>query len=207
MDFLKKCTILACVFVFIISCSQRRPTEQLKTLDINTLEHPEKEADKVKVDAEPADSSISSKAVKNTTYQESLDGMKLDKWIDKNIRVTVTPKFLDTYVRQEWESQDTINSITYIDISLQVKIVNVQSILLDTILVKENIIHPEDTSFLKQATFHGYWLNDYDPKKNTLTFNGNICKPDTDWCLFFNHIYNIETGALEFIILEQDSDY
>ena len=98
--------------------------------------------------------------------------------VDKNIEISITKSYLDSFVTNEFENEGKKQVDKYRDAEISLKIKQDNKILLDTLFRKENFNNYIDNNFQKIAVFHGYWLNEIDNEK--IQFFGTIAKPETD---------------------------
>lgn len=144
--------------------------------------------------------------IKLKEYYESLNHWTLDTLFENHLRLQVNPEYLETFIIQEWEEQDTLVRIKYFELAFNLIVYNNGEIIVDTVLSKQTFVNNLDSGFFNISHFHGYWLNHFSKEDNTIIMYGNICKPDTDWCFFFNHLINIETGKVDLLVPEYDDD-
>ena len=144
--------------------------------------------------------------IKTMENWSSLRDKKSDTLINDIFEVKIIPEQLNTYVIEEWEQEDTLYRIKLYEHSFNLIITKNDQPLIDTIFKKETFAAEMDTSFMNIAMFHGFWFKEYIIENDQLILHGNICKPDTDWCLYFNHIIDTETGNIEFVIPEYEGD-
>ena len=137
-------------------------------------------------------------------YRDDLISYIVDTIFSNNTHLTITRSYQDSFITDEWTQEDTIYRVSYYDLSYNLLLKEGDQVIIDTSFNKSNIINPADSSFAQIAQFHGYWINRIDTIKNNITLYGTICKPDTDWCLFFNHIIDLKTGNIEFVVPEQE---
>lgn len=192
------------IFILLISCfacSGQEGEKAESTLMVADSEKPDLLVDEEKKDEWEFDSL---KMVKSKSYKEGLQRLTLDTLINEGLHLSITPKYLDTYVTQEWTQEDTTFRVRFHDLAFRLSIKRNNKVLVDTAFLKQDIISGTDNEFAEQAQFHGYWLNQLDG--NELVMFGNICKPDTDWCLPFNHQINTETGEITFAVVEPEDE-
>lgn len=115
--------------------------------------------------------------------------------IDKNLEISITKSYLDSFVTNEFEIEGKKQVDKYRDTEISLKIKQDNKIILDTIFRKENFNNYIDKDFQNIAIFHGYWLNEIDNEK--IQFFGTISKPETDWAFDFHHNFYFKDKSLK----------
>jgi hypothetical protein len=105
--------------------------------------------------------------------------------VDKNLEISITKSYLDSFVTNEFENEGKKQVEKYRDAEISLKIKQNNKILLDTLFRKENFNNYINKNFQNIAVFHGYWLDGIDNEK--IQFFGTISKPETDWAFDFHH--------------------
>ena len=124
--------------------------------------------------------------------------------VDKNIKISITKSYLDSFVTNEFENEGKKQVDKYRDAEISLKIKQDNKTLLDTLFRKENFNNYIDNNFQKIAVFHGYWLNEIDNEK--IQFFGTIAKPETDWAFDFHHNFYFKDKSLKIEIVEQNEE-
>ncbi|EMR02288.1 hypothetical protein ADICEAN_02560 [Cesiribacter andamanensis AMV16] len=140
-----------------------------------------------------------------TSFEEDLNRMKLDTILQGDVYLSIMPTQLDTYLTQEWTQGDTLYRHNYSDVAYRLNIKKTGKTLIDTAFTKQDIIAGTDPEFENIARFFGYWLDEY-INGNEMVIFGTICQPDTDWCIFFNHRIDINTGEIKFVIPDLEEE-
>ena len=124
--------------------------------------------------------------------------------VDKNLEISITKSYLDSFVNNEFENEGKKQVEKYRDAEISLKIKQDNKILLDTLFRKENFNNFIDENFQKIAIFHGYWLDGIDNEK--IQFFGTISKPETDWAFDFRHNFYFKDKSLKTEIVEQNEE-
>ncbi len=130
-------------------------------------------------------------------FPEELTFSRFDTLLtNSNLKVSITSRYIDSYVTNEFESDGTKYIDKYRNTEHQLIITRASSTLIDTVLSKQNTIEFTDQEFLDIATFHGFWFKEFN--ESYLNFFGTITKPETDWTLPFYYHFDISTKKLTF---------
>ena len=124
--------------------------------------------------------------------------------IDKNLEISITKSYLDSFVTNEFENEGKKQVEKYRDAEISLKIKQDNKILLDTLFRKENFNNHIDNNFQNIAVFHGYWLDGIDNEK--IQFFGTISKPETDWAFDFHHNFYFKVKTLKTEIIEETEE-
>lgn len=124
--------------------------------------------------------------------------------IDKNLEISITKSYLDSFVTNEFEIEGKKQVDKYRDTEISLKIKQDNKIILDTIFRKENFNNYIDKDFQNIAIFHGYWLNEIDNEK--IQFFGTISKPETDWAFDFHHNFYFKDKSLKTELVEETEE-
>lgn len=124
--------------------------------------------------------------------------------IDKNLEISITKSYLDSFVTNEFEIEGKKQVDKYRDAEISLKIKQDNKILLDTLFRKENFNNYIDKDFQNIAVFHGYWLDGIDNEK--IQFFGTISKPETDWAFDFRHNFYFKNKSLKTEIIEETKE-
>lgn len=124
--------------------------------------------------------------------------------INKNLEISITKSYLDSFVTNEFENEEKKQVDKYRDAEISLKIKQDNKILLDTIFRKENFNNYINKNFQKTAVFHGYWLDGIDNEK--IQFFGTISKPETDWAFDFRHNFYLKNKSLKTEIIEETEE-
>lgn len=123
---------------------------------------------------------------------------------NKNIKISIVRKDLDSYVLHDSWSSEKKYIEKYRNAEIALTIIQNEKVLLDTIFKKEQFAKSLGNDFLKIAIFHNYWFKNINEKG--IEFFGVITEPETDNTLDFNHFYNFKTKKLEFAIAKEDNE-
>ena len=124
--------------------------------------------------------------------------------VDKNIKISITKSYLDSFVTNEFENEGKKQVEKYRDAEISLKIKQDNKILLDTLFRKENFNNYINKNFQNIAVFHGYWLDRIDNEK--IQFFGTISKPETDWAFDFHHNFYFKDKTLKTEMLEETEE-
>jgi len=124
--------------------------------------------------------------------------------IDKNLEISITKSYLDSFVTNEFENEGKKQVEKYRDAEISLKIKQGNKIILDTLFRKENFNNYIDENFQKIAVFQGYWLDEIDNEK--IQFFGTISKPETDWAFDFRHNFYFKDKSLKTEMVEETED-
>lgn len=124
--------------------------------------------------------------------------------INKNLEISITKSYLDSFVTNEFENEGKKQVDKYRDAEISLKIKKDNKILLDTIFRKENFNNYINKNFQKTSVFHGYWLDGIDNEK--IQFFGTISKPETDWAFDFHHNFYFKDKSLKTEIIEETEE-
>lgn len=125
--------------------------------------------------------------------------------VDKNIKISITKSYLDSFVTNEFEIEGKKKQVDkYRDAEISLKIKQDNKILLDTLFRKENFNNYINKNFQNIAVFHGYWLDGIDYEK--IQFFGTISKPETDWAFDFHHNFYFKNKTLKTEIIEETEE-
>lgn len=124
--------------------------------------------------------------------------------INKNLEISITKSYLDSFVTNEFENEGKKQVDKYRDAEISLKIKQDNKILLDTIFRKENFNNYINKNFQKTSVFHGYWLDGIDNEK--IQFFGTISKPETDWAFDFHHNFYFKDKSLKTEIIEETEE-
>ena len=124
--------------------------------------------------------------------------------VDKNIKISITKSYLDSFVTNEFENEGKKQVDKYRDAGISLKIKQDNKILLDTLFRKENFNNYINKNFQNIAVFHGYWLDGIDYEK--IQFFGTISKPETDWAFDFHHNFYFKNKTLKTEIIEETEE-
>ncbi|WP_375579379.1 DUF4738 domain-containing protein [Marivirga tractuosa] len=126
---------------------------------------------------------------------EYISTAKFDTLInEQNIQIRITKTYLDSYVLDEYEINDTIYQDKYRDSKIQLDIREGESILIDSTFTKTAFSKFADKEFLDIARFHRYWFKNL--KDGRLEFFGVISKPETDWSFAFSQYFDLASKEL-----------
>ena len=115
---------------------------------------------------------------------------------NRNIRISIVRKDLDSYVLHESWGEDGKYIDKYRNAEIELNIKQNENILLDTIFRKEQFVKSVGNKFLDMVIFHNYWFEKIDDYK--IEFLGVITEPETDNTLDFNHYFYFKTKRLEY---------
>ena len=121
--------------------------------------------------------------------------------VDKNIKISITKSYLDSFVTNEFENEGKKQVDKYRDAGISLKIKQDNKILLDTLFRKENFNNYIDKDFQNIAVFYGYRLDGIDNEK--IQFFGTIAKPETDWAFDFHHNFYFKDKSLKTETIEE----
>lgn len=124
--------------------------------------------------------------------------------IDKNLEISITKSYLDSFVTNEFENEGKKKVEKYRDAEISLKIKQDNKILLDTLFKKENFNNYINKNFQSIAVFHGYWLDGIDNEK--IQFFGTISKPETDWAFDFRHNFYFKDKSLKTEMVEETEE-
>lgn len=124
--------------------------------------------------------------------------------VDKNLEISITKSYLDSFVTNEFEIEGKKQVEKYRDAEISLKIKQDNKILLDTLFRKENFNNYINKNFQNIAVFHGYWLDGIDNEK--IQFFGTISKPETDWAFDFRHNFYFKNKSLKTEIIEETKE-
>ena len=124
--------------------------------------------------------------------------------IDKNLEISITKSYLDSFVTNEFENEGKKQVDKYRDAEISLKIKQDNKILLDTLFRKENFNNYIEENFQKIAVFHDYWLDGIDNEK--IQFFGTISKPETDWAFDFRHNFYFKNKSLKTEIVVENEE-
>lgn len=124
--------------------------------------------------------------------------------VDKNLEISITKSYLDSFVTNEFENEGKKQVEKYRDAEISLKIKQDNKILLDTLFRKENFNNYINKNFQNIAVFHGYWLDGIDNEK--IQFFGTISKPETDWAFEFRHNFYFKNKSLKTEIIEETKE-
>ena len=124
--------------------------------------------------------------------------------IDKNLEISITKSYLNSFVTNEFEIEGKKQVDKYRDAEISLKIKQDNKILLDTLFRKENFNNYIDKDFQNIAVFYGYRLDGIDNEK--IQFFGTISKPETDWAFDFQHNFYFKNKSLKTEIVEQNEE-
>lgn len=124
--------------------------------------------------------------------------------IDKNLEISITKSYLDTFVTNEFENEGKKQVDKYRDAEIALKIKQGNKILLDTLFRKENFNNYIDKDFQNIAVFHGYWFDEIDNEK--IQFSGTISKPETDWAFDFHQNFYFKDKSLKTEIIKETDE-
>ena len=124
--------------------------------------------------------------------------------IDKNLEISITKSYLDSFVTNEFENEGKKQVDKYRDAEISLKIKQDNKILLDTLFRKENFNNYIEENFQKIAVFHDYWLDGIDNEK--IQFFGTISKPETDWAFDFRNNFYFKDKSLKTEMLEETEE-
>ena len=124
--------------------------------------------------------------------------------VDKNIKISITKSYLDSFVTNEFENEGKKQVDKYRDAEISLKIKQDNKTLLDTLFRKENFNNYINKNFQNIAVFHGYWLDGIDYEK--IQFLGTISKPETDWAFDFHHNFYFKNKTLKTEIIEETEE-
>ena len=173
-------SLVPILFLFILSCSK-------------------KQEEKIEVFNKPI---IASENSTDRFFPKEKTVEKFDTLIvDKNLEISITKSYLDSFVTNEFENEGKKQVDKYRDAEISLKIKQDNKTLLDTLFRKENFNNYIDNNFQKIAVFHGYWLNEIDNEK--IQFFGTIAKPETDWAFDFHHNFYFKDKSLKTETIEE----
>lgn len=121
--------------------------------------------------------------------------------IDKNLEISITKSYLDSFVTNEFENEGKKQVDKYRDAEISLLIKQGNKILLDTLFRKENFNNYIDKNFQNIAVFHGYWFDEIDNDK--IQFSGTISKPETDWAFDFYQNFYFKDKSLKTEMVEE----
>lgn len=174
---------LPILLLFILSCSK-------------------KQEEKIKVYNKPI---ITSENSTDRFFPKEKTVGKFDTLIvDKNLEISITKSYLDSFVTNEFENEGKKQVEKYRDAEISLKIKQDNKILLDTLFRKENFNNYINKNFQNIAVFHGYWLDGIDNEK--IQFFGTISKPETDWAFDFHHNFYFKDKTLKTEMLEETEE-
>ena len=124
--------------------------------------------------------------------------------VDKNLEISITKSYLDSFVTNEFENEGKKQVDKYRDAEISLKIKQDNKILLDTLFRKENFNNYIEENFQKIAVFHDYWLDGIDNEK--IQFFGTISKPETDWAFDFRHNFYFKNKSLKTEIVVENEE-
>ena len=124
--------------------------------------------------------------------------------VDKNLEISITKSYLDSFVTNEFEIEGKKQVEKYRDAEISLKIKQDNKILPDTLFRKENFNNYINKNFQNIAVFHGYWLDGIDNEK--IQFFGTISKPETDWAFDFRHNFYFKNKSLKTEIIEETKE-
>lgn len=176
-------SLVPILFLFILSCSK-------------------KQEEKIEVFNKPI---ISNENSTDRFFPKEKTVEKFDTLIiDKNLEISITKSYLDSFVTNEFEIEGKKQVDKYRDAEISLKIKQDNKILLDTLFRKENFNNYIDKDFQNIAVFHGYWLDGIDNEK--IQFFGTISKPETDWAFDFRHNFYFKNKSLKTEIIEETKE-
>ena len=180
-----------------------KPSYLIPILLIAILSCSKKQEEKIEVFNKPI---ISNENSTDRFFPKEKTVEKFDTLIiDKNLEISITKSYLDSFVTNEFEIEGKKKQVDkYRDAEISLKIKQDNKILLDTLFRKENFNNYINKNFQNIAVFHGYWLDGIDYEK--IQFFGTISKPETDWAFDFHHNFYFKNKTLKTEIIEETEE-
>ena len=179
-----------------------KPSYLIPILLIAILSCSKKQEEKIEVFNKPI---ISNENSTDRFFPKEKTVEKFDTLIiDKNLEISITKSYLDSFVTNDFEIEGKKQVDKYRDAEISLKIKQDNKILLDTLFRKENFNNYIDNNFQNIAVFHGYWLDEIDHEK--IQFFGTISKPETDWAFEFRHNFYFKNKSLKTEIIEETKE-
>jgi len=111
--------------------------------------------------------------------------------VSENVSVTIISRHLDSFVVNEFETEEAKHIDKYRDSEKQIIIKKLNETLIDTVFRKGDFIDLTGSDFLEIADFHNYWFREL--RNDTIEFFGVINKPETDWGTPFYHYFDLKS--------------
>ncbi len=131
-------------------------------------------------------------------FPETYTEVETDTILSNGFRVKIkTFTDMENNYLDEFRQDTIIHKHFYRDNKATI-LVTKQGVIFDQLIDKDFLLQFEPTlsSFFEQSVLSGIWLNEEKSFANSnITVNILYCKPETDWCSFFN------------LIIEDDSSY
>ncbi|CAL2093142.1 DUF4738 domain-containing protein [Tenacibaculum sp. 190524A05c] len=128
-----------------------------------------------------------------TYFPQKKDTFKLDTLLlQDKVRVILSESYIPkSYVINSFEVEKGLRyEHRYRDSKIDVKVFKEGDKLVDTTFIKSSFLNENNKEIINVGNLQGYNIEAVN--NETLDFFGSICKPDTDWCYDFYHIYDLK---------------
>lgn len=136
--------------------------------------------------------SITGQVIIERYFPKEKESVEFDTTItSKKISIRIISRHLDSFVVDEFETEDAKYIDKYRDSEKQVIITKSNRTIIDTVIRKGDFIALTGPDLLKIADFHNYWFREL--RNDTIEFFGVINKPETDWGTPFYHYFDLKS--------------
>ena len=185
--------LIMTVSLLLISCSKQ--TEENTKVQRET-KHVESATEVIDSQTFLTEETVKEKSVVERFFPTRKETVEFDTTISEiNLSISIKSTFLDSYVINEFETEDTKHIDKYRDSEKHLIIKNSSQTLVDTVFKKSDFSNLTGPEFLEIADFHSYWFREL--KNDTIEFFGVISKPETDWSTPFYHFFDIKTQTFK----------
>lgn len=168
-------------------CESKSENEKKDTSTFQTSQIETKNTEEVKRDSVFKEASfIVERLIPENTAPTDFDTLLSEQ----KIQILLKKTYLESYVVDEYEINDTIYQDKYLDSKIHLNIRKDKIILIDTAFTKSTFSKFMDREFIEIARFHNYWFRNLTDSR--LEFFGVISKPETDWSFAFSHYYDLK---------------
>ena len=187
----KHLTIIIFTVVTLSSCDSKGERENQAGNLSDSLETSEKKTQQPDID-----STFTQPIIIERFIPEKVSIVEFDTLIDKlDIQILLKKTYLQSFVLEEYEINDTIYKDMYRDSEVLLKVIQGEEILFDSTFSKATFSKFMDKEFLEIARLHNYWFRNL--KDGRLEFFGVISKPETDWSFAFSHYFDLKTKTIQ----------
>ncbi|WP_055437399.1 DUF4738 domain-containing protein [Lacinutrix algicola] len=131
-------------------------------------------------------------------FPENYNEFKIDTILSNGFRVKIKSfTDMESSYLNEFKTDNTIHKHYYRDNKATILVSN-NGVIFEKLIDKKLFYNFDSTlnQFFKEAILNGVWINKEKSTLNSnITININFCKPETDWCAFFD------------LIIEKDGKY
>ena len=172
-------------------CQSKSENEKKDTSTFQTSEIETKSNEDVKRDLDFKEPSfIVERLIPENTTTADFDTLLSEQ----KIQILLKKTYLESYVADEYEINDTIYHDKYLDAKIHLNIRKGETIFIDTAFTKSTFSKFMDREFMEIARFHNYWFRKLTDSR--LEFFGVISKPETDWTFAFSHYFDLKSKTL-----------